>query len=110
MAKVKGIKVEFGDETFVVAPLNCAFLEDNEESFKNFNFDFQAKSQVSFVVDALTASLARNYPDIRREKVREMLDLGNMHEAMEALMDVSGLKRKAKLLGELKTQPETENR
>lgn len=107
MAKVKGVEVDFGGVTLVVAPLNFAFLEDNGDRLKTLTLDTSDPAQVSFVVDALTSSLLRNYPEIERNHVRTIVDLGNLGDVIAALMDVSGLKRKAAEAGERLAQTET---
>lgn len=107
MPKVKGIEVDFSGVKLVVAPLNFAFLEDNGDRLKNLTLDTSDPTQVSFVVDALVSSLLRNYPETDRNYVRNIVDLGNLNDVMAALMDVSGLKRKAIEAGERLAQTET---
>lgn len=101
--KVKGVQVEFADGTVLtVPPLNLAAVEMLQERLVKFTGGMD-KESIGLVVDATLAALQRNYPDMTREHlVNSLLDLGNMQEVMEAVMDVSGLKRKEqeKALGE----------
>lgn len=92
--KVKGITLHLGGRNWVIPPLNLAALEQLQDQLAQFSGGIDAAS-VAAVLDATTAALCRNYPDITREQVAEMVDLANMAEVMEAVMDVSGLKRQA---------------
>ncbi|MGV1045469.1 MAG: hypothetical protein ACOYBN_09605 [Limnohabitans sp.] len=93
--KFKGVRVVFADGTeLVVPPLNLAAVEMLQERLVAFSGGLDAHS-VALVADATVLALQRNYPGISREQVvSELLDLGNMAEVMEAVMDVSGFKRK----------------
>lgn len=99
--KVKGVQVEFADGTVLtVPPLNLAAVELLQERLVKFTGGMD-KESVALVVDASLMALRRNYPDITRERLAsELIDLGNMQDVMEAVMDVSGLKRKEQERGE----------
>lgn len=94
IVKVKGIRLPLGGRDWVVPPLNLAALEQLQDRLARFSGGLDADS-VALVLDATTAALRRNYPDITREQVADMLDVANMATVMEAVMDVSGLKRQA---------------
>lgn len=96
VVKVKGIPVEIGGQTLIVPPLSLGALEQLHEPLSKFQKDSNDMSSVGVVVDATHAALKRNYPDIKREDVAEGIGLENMNDVIEAVMDVSGLKRKAK--------------
>ena len=94
MAKIKGIEITFGEgETYIVPPLSLGSVEDLQDRLGSYNAS--GAMDVSLVVDCLTASLKRNYPDMTRERVRDMVGLENMVQVMEAVMNVSGLVKKA---------------
>ncbi|AEV24622.1 hypothetical protein Dsui_0202 [Azospira oryzae PS] len=95
IVKVKGIPVDLGGETFVIPPLALGALEQLQERVAKFKGDIRDAEQVATVIDAAHAALKRNYPDMPRETVADLIDVGNMAEVFEAVMDVSGLKRKA---------------
>ncbi|MFW5397682.1 MAG: hypothetical protein XXXNARYT_003410 [Candidatus Accumulibacter regalis] len=92
--KHKGIAVDFGGDMLIIPPMALGTLEQLQDSISNFTGDVRSAKQVATVIDAAHAALKRNYPDITREKVAEMIDVGNMAEVFEAVMDISGLKRK----------------
>jgi hypothetical protein len=92
--KFPGLSVVLGTGTFVVPPLNLRSLQEFGDRLATFNGGIDAESQ-GMVVDAAWHALRRNYPDITRDQLLDMIDLGNMQAIMEAVMDVSGLRRKA---------------
>ncbi len=95
IVKVKGIPVELGGEVLIVPPLSLGSLEQLQAGIAGFTGDVFDKAQIALVIDAALAALRRNYPEMTRERVAEFIDVANMPEVFEALMDVSGLKRKS---------------
>jgi hypothetical protein len=101
IVKIPGIPVPLGGKDYVMPPLALNAvkqLRPRLDAFKGTDGD----EDIDTVIDAAYAALRRNYPDISRDEVGDMVDLGNMQEVMEACMDVSGLKRKQLEAGELK--------
>lgn len=99
-SKHKGIPIDFGGEVLVVPPVALGVLEQLQERISSFKGDVRDKDQVATVIDAAHSALKRNYPEMTRSQVAEMIDVGNMAAVFEAVMDVSGLKRKAAEAGE----------
>ena len=100
IVKHKGISITFGDQKLVVPPLALGALEQLQERVSKFSGDIRDKEQIATVIDAAHAAIKRNYPDMTRDDVADLIDVGNMAEVFEAVMDVSGLKRKALEEGE----------
>ncbi len=100
IVKFKGVKVFFGGEDLVFAPLNLNALEQLSDSLTDYKGG-ASKGDMMVVANVALASLKRNYPDYTMEQVKEYLDIGNMKEVMEATMDVSGMIRKKQEMGEL---------
>lgn len=96
VVKVKGIPLEIGGNLFIVPPLSIGAIEQLREPLSKLTADVTDFSNVSVIVDATHAALKRNYPDITREEIADGIGLENMADVLEAVMDVSGLKRKAK--------------
>lgn len=94
IAKVKGIVISLGGADYVVPPIALGALEQLQERLAKFSGDVSDMAQISTVIDAAHAALLRNYPDMTRAQVADLIDVGNMHAVFEALMDVSGLRRK----------------
>ena len=100
LVKHKGIPVQMGEREYVVPPLALGALEALQDRIAGFKGDIRDGKQVATVIDAAHAALKRNYPEITREEVADLVDVSNMAEVFEAVMDVSGLKRKALEAGE----------
>ena len=97
VVKVKGIPMLLGGTEYVVPPLALGALEQFQDRINSFTGDVSDLKQVGAVIDIAHAALKRNYPELPRETVaNDLIDVGNMIEIFEAVMDVSGLKRKAK--------------
>lgn len=93
--KVKGIPLEIGGTTFIVPPLPLGALEHLLPRINNYQkSSSMSMDDVQVVIDSAHAALKRNYPDMERDFVADSIGLENMQEIMEAVMDVSGLKRK----------------
>lgn len=93
--KVKGIPFDFNGRVLVIPPLSLGALEQLQDRLANMREDMGDPEYIGTVIDTVHAALGRNYPDMTREEVADLIDLENMQEAMACAMDVSGLKRKA---------------
>lgn len=91
VVRIKGTEVEMGGETFVVPPLNLASLEQLEDRLAAFTGDVFKAEQRAIAIDATLAALRRNYPDMTRERLAELLDVGNMARVVAAVMGVSAI-------------------
>lgn len=100
IVKHKGIAVVMGGVEYVIPPLALGALEQLQDRIAGFKGDITDGKQVATVIDAAHAALKRNYPEITREDVADLVDVGVMAEVFEAVMDVSGLKRKGLEAGE----------
>jgi hypothetical protein len=94
MVKIKGIEVEMGGTVRIVPPLNLGALSTLQDRLSKFSGGLD-KESVELVIDAAFLSLKRNYPEITIEMVQDEIDVSNMDEIFKAIMDVSGLHRKA---------------
>ena len=92
--RIKGVTVELNGVDYVIPPIALGALEQLQERIVAFNGDIQDVKQISTVIDCAYAAMRRNYPDMTREEVADLIDIGNMNEVFTAVMDVSGLKRK----------------
>jgi hypothetical protein len=104
--KVPGIKLTLGGKELIVPPLSLGAVEDMQDRLSAYK-GVGDKASVATAIDALTASLKRNYPETTREEVRELIGLENMQDVMLAVMDVSGLRRQELESGEPAAKPET---
>lgn len=90
---IKGIPITLAGERYEIPPIALGDLERLQERLAAYKGGLDGGS-VSTVIDAAHAALKRNYTDLTRERVAELVDVANMAEVFEAAMDVSGLKRK----------------
>lgn len=91
---IPGITVTLGGADYIVPPLSLGSLEMLQDKLEAFNSGVVSRESANAVIEAALAALKRNYPDMTRDKVaNELLDLGNMLEVMNAIMDVSGIRR-----------------
>lgn len=96
IVKIKGIPVEIGGVIRIVPPLSLGAIQQLQGPLSKFTGDINDMSSIGVVIDAAFSALKRNYPDLTREEVADDIGLENMNEVLEAVMDVSGLKRKTK--------------
>lgn len=94
VVKFRGITVEMDGKTMVVPPLSLGAMEQMQARLEAFEGGTDPQS-IRTVIDATHEAMKRNYPEITREFIAENLDLGNMEDFMRAVMDVSGMNRKA---------------
>lgn len=92
--KIKGIKLTLGGVDYTVPPIALGDLEQMQDRLAGYQGGLDQAS-IATVIDAAHAALKRNYPQITRAEIGALVDVANMAEVFEAVMDVSGLKRKA---------------
>lgn len=89
--KWPGITVELGGTEYVLPALPLSFIESNSTITEVTE---AGAIPVKLILDALTAALQRNYPDMTRETVADLVDVSNMADLFELAMDAAGLRRK----------------
>jgi hypothetical protein len=88
--RIPGVAVNLGGHLLVLAPLAIGKAREFSERGK----DAKSTDELEALgVAMIHASLARNYPDITEDEVRNLLDTGNLREATDAVAGQSGLKR-----------------
>lgn len=85
----RGTVVQVNDQSFIFAPLSLGAIEKLLPALQGFQ-----PSDVGTVIDVAHKSLKRNYPEITRDDVADMLYIDQLEEIMAAVMSVSGLKGK----------------
>lgn len=110
---IPGVELELSDgKTYIFPPLPLASLELLQKELG----EFEGAASPATIIRVALHSLKRNYPQITRtdlsgivkevdgEVVIEkppLIDVSNMLEVMEAVMDISGVKRKEQLAGKV---------
>jgi hypothetical protein len=95
VARIPGLSVTLDGQPYVIPPLSLGALEQLRPRLLAFDEKMDDPEQISTVIDTLHAALRRNYPELTRERVADMVDLANFGEAMRAAMNVSGLAKGA---------------
>ena len=92
---IPGVRYTFRNgEELIIPPLCLEDLELNQDRIENFKPGI-SKESVALVCDVLFAALKENYPDMTMQRVkRDLIDVSNMNDALQAAFDVSGLRRK----------------
>jgi len=84
----------------VIPPLSLGALEQLHERINAFDGDVSKLENLTTVIEVAHAALRRNYPDMTREQVGDLIGLENMVEVYQACMDVGGAWRKARVAGD----------
>jgi hypothetical protein len=91
--KIPGVPFVLDGDEYIIPPLPLGFLELHGDQLGG-DLSRLDSATVKLVVDAVHTALRRNYPELPRDFVRDALDVSNFADAMQAVMDVSGLKRR----------------
>jgi hypothetical protein len=90
--KYKGRPVELGGQVLIVPAMNAGTFEDFEDRIAALQAGTEPKP-IGLVVDLLHRCLRRNYPEIEREFVREVVDVDNWAELFAVIMGESGYRQ-----------------
>jgi hypothetical protein len=75
---------------YVLAPLNLRQLEELGPTIDAVGNVSSMHEVAKIAATLVLASLSRNYSDMTIERVQEIVDVGNMRAAIEAVLAVSG--------------------
>lgn len=98
----EGVKVEIQGKEYIIPPLTLKSLKvltPHIESLKNIS-DVPTETQIDAILEIAHAAMVRNYPDITKEHLFDLIDLSNMPQIFMAVMNSSGLE-KVKPTGEM---------
>lgn len=88
----RGTAIEIDGQPMYFAPLSLGALETHQADIESFG---TAGVKFGVVIDMAHKSLKRNYPDITREQVGDLIDVQNMQEVMTCIVSAAGLTKKA---------------
>lgn len=92
----RGISIAMGGRDWVVPALTLGqlvALHDKIQDIATVSAPELTPAQVEDFVAIVHAAVARNYPEVTREQLRdELIDLGNAREIMVAILTGSGLR------------------
>lgn len=94
---IPGIEYDFGGgRVYTLPPLSMGAMERLQKGLAALSSaEALSPESITTIVDAAHAALRRNYPAMTRDDVAELVDVGNMFDVVGAVLDVSGIKRKA---------------
>jgi len=90
---IDGVVIKMGGKEYTVPPLNfkrIRALKPQIEQLSTSNSTLNDE-QMDVAIEVVHSAMERNYPDLRKEHIEEMLDLGNVHKVLSAIMGVSGM-------------------
>lgn len=97
LPRIPGIPVLLDGREYVIPPITLGALMQVQDKLERISSsNLMAPENVDTIVTVAHASIRRNYPEVTREQLLEMIDVGNLKEVFDAVIDVSGLKRKAR--------------
>lgn len=93
--KHQGIPFNFDGRVLIIPPLSLGAMEKMQDRLTSVRDGRVDQEAIAATIETVHAALRRNYPDMTREEVADLIDLENMQDVMACAMDVGGLKRKA---------------
>lgn len=87
----RGTALAIDGKDWVFAPLSLGSLELLLPKLQSFT-----EQDLGTVIDVAHKSLKRNYPEITRSEVADMIYMDQLQDVMGAVMSVSGLKANGK--------------
>lgn len=99
-----GVKINLGGREFVMPPLTLKHLRLHGPIITGLQAmtDVPDAEQCDGILTLLTAALSRNYPDLTREDLEDLVDVVNLKPAFLAMVGQSGMTQvKAGEVGEV---------
>lgn len=87
--KVKGVEKDLCGTTYVIPPLNLRALNLIQDKLSAYD-QATGIEQLQISVDIIHAAMIRNYPEMTKEELLDIIDLENMVDVMDAVMGNSG--------------------
>lgn len=92
---IDGTTVRMAGQDYTVPPLSFKQLRNLRGTFEQIasvkDGAIPTDEQIGAMIDIVHAALTRNYPELTKEQVENMIDLKNMQTIVTAIMGVSGL-------------------
>ena len=90
---IDGVTVRMDGRDWIVAPLTLGQLRRLWPQVQRLGEvgAGMGEDEITAMVELVTAALQRNYPDLKPEKVADLLDLGNAGAVLNAVLTGSGL-------------------
>lgn len=96
---IEGVAVSLGGEDYIIPPLNLSavrrLLPKIESIVANPNVVNLTDDMMDSMLEIILTAMKRNYPDMSREKIEDLIDLANMKPVIAAVLGTSGFERTA---------------
>jgi hypothetical protein len=89
---IDGEEIELSGEKFIVPPCNFSGMEKYLAKAEQLEGATYAQ-QVDLLSDMILIALSRNYPELTKERLKDLLDSEGCNKAIAAIVRVSGLKK-----------------
>ena len=99
-AKIPGVNLQIGGTEFTVPPLSLGDMETYGDRINQLDAMGNTE-RATLIIDLATASLQRNYPELTRDGVKNMIDLRSMKSVFDAVMNASEMVPKGAASGEV---------
>lgn len=84
-----GVDVVLGGRTFVLPPMSLGIVEKFQARIDTFLKGTETNA-IGLMIDVMHACLRRNYPELTRDEVGDLLDTTTINEAFITLLHQSG--------------------
>ena len=93
MALLNGVKIEMGGREFILPPLTLGVLKRMGSRLSGLTKieGVPDPETIDLMADIIHASMVRNYPEVTKEEVLDLVDLGNLQQTFMAVLGNSGL-------------------
>jgi hypothetical protein len=90
---IEGVVIRMGGRDWTVPALTFKQLRQLQPQLERLSTAGPAASpdQIDAVSEIVRQALSRNYPEVTREEIEDMLDLGNAARVVTAILSGSGL-------------------
>jgi hypothetical protein len=95
--RFKGQSIELGGQEYIVPPLALGAVKELLPRIQGLRSidGIPSADDLDTMIDTVHAAIVRNYPDLSREALLEMLDLGNIKAVFPMIMGRSGFEAAA---------------
>jgi hypothetical protein len=92
--RFEGEVVNLGGDEYVVPALSLRQVQKYAPFLNKLESEITGMpeaAQMDEIVNVMLAALSRNYPEMTKEQLLDLVDLGNMRSVLKAVMRISGL-------------------
>jgi hypothetical protein len=92
--RFEGEEIQLGNEKYIVPALSLRQVRELSPKLDKLEADgagLPGLDQIDAVVEVLHAALKRNYPEMTKDQLLDLIDLGNLTALIKAAMRTSGL-------------------